>query len=750
MMTKLLIKSFLLFFILFVSSSNVSLADVLNEIKVTGNDRISSETIIIFSDLKNGQEVTEDILNNSIKELYSTNYFETIDIKFDNGIIFIQVVERPLVQSIIIDGIKSSEQIKAVKDFILLKEKNPYLKNDLLKAQNSIINFLKQSGYYFAKVKSTISENDNNTIDVNIKIDRGNKASIKKIRFIGNKIYKDNKLLNVIVSEEDKFWKLISNKKFLNVERIQLDKRLLKNFYLEKGYYKVSIVDAFSQIINETDFILTYKIDAGQKFLFGDLSLNLPKDFDEKKFSKLNNIFSQIKNDVYDIRKIEEILNEIEQISLQSNYEFIDAKVTEVVKDNYVNFNFDIIESKKVYISKINILGNNTSAEEFIRNQLLSDEGDPLNNILLNKSLNILRSSGFFKSVDLEIKDGDSDNQKVVDIKVVEKPTGEIIAAAGYGTDGATISFGIKENNFKGLGIKLDTELTVRSDSIKGSFFYTQPNFAYSDKDLISSIESTSTDKLSKSGYKSNLNRISLGTSYEQYQNTYFSPSISISLEDIETTSSASSSYKKQEGSYFDPNFSYGIDYDLRNSPFQPSDGFISSWYQTVPLSNENASLFNSYALTNYSEIADNMTLSTGFLIRSINSISDDDVRVSKRLYIPSARLRGFESGKVGPKDGNDFVGGNYMTTINTSSTLPFLLNDFQNIDVKFFIDIANLWGVDYSSAIDDSNKIRSSTGLAAEVLTPVGPLSFSIAQPITKASTDKIESFRFQLGTTF
>ena len=139
-----------------------------------------------------------------------------------------------------------------------------------------------------------------------------------------------------------------------------------------------------------------------------------------------------------------------------------------------------------------------------------------------------------------------------------------------------------------------------------------------------------------------------------------------------------------------------------------------------------------------------------GLYIQSINSLTDDDVRVSKRLYLPAKRLRGFESGRVGPVENDDFVGGNYASSINASATLPNFFRELENTDFSFFIDAGNVWGVDYSDTIDDSNKIRSSTGLAVDWFTPIGPLNFSFATPITKASTDKTERFRFNLGTTF
>ena len=437
-------------------------------------------------------------------------------------------------------------------------------------------------------------------------------------------------------------------------------------------------------------------------------------------------------------------------MALLENYEFLDAKVLENIYDNKIDLTFDIIETKKLYVNKINILGNNITSEEFIRNQLLVDEGDPFNQLLHNKSINTLKSKGIFGSVESKVYDSEETAKTDIDIIIEEKATGEISAAAGFGTDGSSVSLGIRENNFNGKGIVLETNLSIGEDSVRGMVNYSHPNFAYSERALNTSLESTVTDKLTTYGYKSTLNRVSLGTRYEQFDNIFFSPSFSISDESLETTSSASSAYKKQEGSYFDTLFSYGLTYDLRNSPYQPTDGFISRWYQEIPVTSDDSTIINGYTFTTYKELSDDFVISTGIFTRAANSLTDDDVRVSKRLFAPKSRLRGFETGKVGPKDGTDHVGGNYITTFNTSSTVPYIFQTMENTDLKVFLDVGNVWGVDYSSSIDDSNKIRSSSGIALEFFTPIGPMSFSYAETITKADTDVTESFRFQLGTTF
>jgi len=744
-MTRLLIK-----ILLFIFLGTVSYSEIINKIEVSGNIRLSPKTIINFSELSVEENITQEKLNDSIKKLYKTNFFENVSFSLINQTLLISVIENPVVQEIKINGVKAEKFSEIIKKSIFTKEKNPFNKNRIQDDVRIIANLFKNTGYYFVSIDPEIEENNNNTINVIYNIDQGEKATIDTIKFIGDKKFKDRKLFSIIVSEENKPWKFLSKKKYINEETVNLDKRLLTNFYLQKGYYDIKINDAYSQLVDKNKFVITFNIDSGNKYFFGDFKLNLPNDFDKKKFIKLDKIFEDLKDQTYNISEIEGIINEIENISLQENYEFINADIVENKTNNRIDFEINIKETENIYISRINILGNNITSEEFIRDQLIVDEGDPFNKILYNKTINNIRSTGIFKSVLSEIKKDDT-NQNIIDIIVEEKPTGEISAGAGYGSDGSSFSFGIRENNFNGQGIELETNLSLSEDSIKGLFSYSHPNFRYSDRALTTSLQSTSTDKLSDFGYKSSLNQFSLGTRYEQFQNTFFSPILSISSEKIEVTSSASTAYKKQKGSYFDTVFGYDLTYDKRNSRYQPTKGYFSQWSQNLPVISDDSSIYNSYQFTHYQEPFDNMVISTGILARAINSLeSDGDVRVSKRLYVPATRLRGFKSGNVGPKDGSDYVGGNYMSTFNISSTVPYILDNAESLDVKVFLDTANIWGVDYSNSINDSNKLRSSTGIALDILTPVGPLSFSYAEAITKASTDKTESFKFQLGTTF
>ena len=318
-----------------------------------------------------------------------------------------------------------------------------------------------------------------------------------------------------------------------------------------------------------------------------------------------------------------------------------------------------------------------------MRNNLIVDEGDPYNKILFNKSVNNLRSLGIFKKVDTKIKDGNSKNTKIIDITVEEKPTGEITLAAGVGSDGSVIGGSITENNFLGKGISLDTNLQISQESIKGKITYAKPFFNYTDNTLFTSIKSTSEDNLSNFGYKVNTLGFSLGTKLEQFENLFFSPEIDFTQEDLETTSKASTNLKKQEGSYSDFYFNYGLDYDTRDSSWSPTKGNMFSFYQQLPVVSEEKEISNTFIFTKYKKLnkQTNMVGKASVYFKAVNSLDGSDVRVSKRGYIPYYRLRGFKKGKIGPKDGNDFIGGNYVSSLNFSANLPRLFSTMENLD---------------------------------------------------------------------
>lgn len=750
-MNNLVIKILFITFVLI----NVSYSEIINEINITGNKRIPESTIKVIGEIRIGSDYDDKKLNDIIKKLYNSLFFENVSLNLNNNILNIDLIENPIVEDIQIEGIKKDSLKEFLLENISLKKRSSFSDIILQKDLSLIKNILKSNGYYFVDVKTSINIDDNlNSCNIIIDIKQGSKAKIKNIKFIGDKKINNKKLYEIIASEEHKFWKIISKNVYLDQSRINLDKRLIQNYYRNLGFYRVDVLDTFAELDKEGNFNLIYNINAGDYYYFNNLILNLPQDYDIKDFEFILNYFDKIKGKKFSSDDLNKILYEIDLIAESRLYDFINSEIVEeIVDNNKINITFNVKDSTKFYVEKINIYGNYNTLEEVIRNELIVDEGDPLNELLFNKSINNIRGLNIFSNVKADIKEGSNQNLKEIDISIEEKPTGEISLAAGVGTSGTTIGGGIVEKNFLGKGINLNTNLELSDSSIKGQFIYTRPNFAYTDNDLTTRLFSNSVDNLTDFGYKVSELGFSLGTRYEQYQNLYFSPNLKLSSEDLKTNSTASKSLRNQEGTYRDMYFEYGLNYDLRNSRYRTTSGNITSFFQELPLISDSNELINTFSFTQFKKLSssNDMVGKASIYLKSINSISkDNDVRISKRGKIPYSRLRGFENGKIGPIANNDYIGGNYVSALNLSTNLPFVLPSFEALEFSYFIDAANVWGVDFDSSVDDSNFIRTSTGVALDLLTPVGPLSFSLTQPITKKNTDRTESFRFNLGTTF
>ena len=741
-------KYLYIFLIFFISLEAKS--EILKDINIEGNQRISDETIIMFGNVNIQDNLNLNEIDKILKNIYNSNFFEDVQVTLENNILNIYVKEKPIIQNVEYEGIKSKTILAEIKSKRILKPKSSFDKNLLQKDRSNLLKTLKNIGYFFPSVENLVEDTGNENLNLIYKIDLGSKSKIKKISFVGDKVYKDKKLKNIIISEEYKFWKFISGRKFLNENLIDLDKRLLKNFYLNKGYYNAKVNSSFAKLVNDNQFELIYNINANEKYYFDNINLELAIDYDENNFSDLKSSLKKLKGKPYSINNISKIIKTIENIVLQEQFESIKVIPLENLVDNKINLTFKVEESEKFVVKKINIFGNNITQENVIRNQFEIDEGDPFNEILYNKTLNNIKSLGFFKKASGEIQDIEGDNAKIINISVEEKATGEISLGAGAGTDGATIAFGVKENNFLGKGVRLTAGATLTEETIKGKFSVKNPNYKNTDKSIYVNFEALEIDRSTEFGYKTNKTGFSFGTDFEVLDDFDFGLGLSNFYEKITTDSSASALQKTQEGNYFDSFLKLDFDNDKRNQKFQTSDGYRSFYSIDVPLVSDTNTLVNSYQYNYYNELFEDNITNASIYLQSANSITGDNIKLSERLYIPGRKLRGFERGKVGPKDGEDYIGGNFVTTANLSTTLPQILSNIQEVDFVMFLDAANIWGVDYDSSIDDDGSFRSSVGLGIDWMTPIGPLNFIFAQPITKEDSDKTQTFRFNLGTTF
>ena len=729
--------------------STYAFSDTLEKIEILGNERISDESIKLFINVNISDEIDNSEMNDIIKDLYETDFFKDISLSFNDQTLIITVIENPIIENIFYKGIKSDRILNIIKDGSSMRSRSSYKESIVKNEKLKIENILKSLGYYKSDLAILVEESENNLVNITYDINLGKKSKIKKITFVGDKIFKDKKLRGIITSSEYKFWKIISGRKYLNQNTVILDERLLRNFYRNNGYFNVKINSSFAKLIDDNNFELIFNIEPGSKISFGDLTLNLPSDFDEKNFKSIKKLFEKTKGKPYSINTIDKILDEIDAITTLEQYKFIKANVLENLDQNLINLEFIVGEGEKFYVDRINVFGNTITSENVIRNQLMLDEGDPFSEILVNKSINNIKSLNFFKQVNQRILTNEDNKTKTINIFLEEKPTGEIYASAGAGTSGASFGFGVKENNFLGNGIRLDTNALISTNQFKGKFSVTNPNFNNSDKSFYFSAEATEIDNYKTFGYKTNKTGFRIGTNFEYLNDFYLGLNNSNFYETIETDSTASAQQQSQEGNYWDSFLKFDMNYDKRNQKFQTSSGFKSFYSISLPVVSDTNTIKNYYNYSKYFSFYDKNFSSISLYLQSANSLNDENIKLSERISIPSSRLRGFEYGRVGPKDGDDFIGGNYAYSLNFASNVPFILEDSQNLDFIFFADVADIWGVDYDSSIK-GNGTRSSIGIALDWMSPAGPMNFTWAVPVLKQTGDKTESFRFNLGTTF
>ena len=744
-------RNFLLsFFVIIFSINSNSYSEVVNKVQVNGNSRITLETIKIFGDITEGKDYDASEINLIIKKLYDSTFFSTISITLENGLLSLIVKENPIINRIEFKGEKADKYKDTISELLTLREKTSY-RSAFIKSD---INIIKQAyrslGYYFVEIDAQVEKLNKNMVNVIYSIDKKEKAKISKIYFLGDKKLRDKKLRDIITSQESRLWKFLSRNVYLNQSRVDLDKRLLTSYYKNKGYYEADISSSNVEYSEGKGFVLTYTINAGKRYRFKKIFANVSEALDKAAFTSLEKDFNKVVGDYYSQRAVREILEKVDKLSEQKELQFINHSVSETLDGNNIEIQIDIFEGQKFLVERINIVGNSVTNDSVIRSELIIDEGDPYSVLLVNRSINNLKARGIFGEVKSKITDGSSPDLKTLEISVEERATGEISAGAGVGTDGTAFMAAVSENNWLGKGIKLKSSLNLSEKSISGDISVTNPNYNFSGNSVFGTLDVGSTDQTSTSGYKSSNTGVTLGTEFQQYENIYLSPAFNASYEDVEVQNSASAAVKKMQGNYTNLDFIYAITVDKRDQGFQPTDGYRAKFRQALPLIMDSSSIDNNIDISAYHPVSDDVIVSLKIYARAVNAIDKDNVRLTERLYIPQKRLRGFNVLKVGPKDGEAYIGGNYVSTMCFEVQLPNFLPESTKTDISLFLDTGNVWEVDYSNTLDDASGIRSAVGFAANTWTPVGPLSFTLAQDLSKEINDETESFSFRIGTSF
>ena len=739
-------RSIIVFFLILTST----LFAEIKKVDIVGNKRVNSATIESLVD-KKIINIDSIYINNLTKKIYDTDFFADVKVSFNQDILTITVVENPIVNFFYINGVKDSD-LDQVNKIITLKENNIFSSSKLKKDIEATREFLNASGFYQATIVPEVIKIDNNQINLIINIDKKEISKIKNIYFIGNKYFSSGQLLEVVSSSEDGWWKFFSSSA-LSEQRIEYDKQLLKDFYKNKGFFDVQIESAFVSADKNNNFSLTFSINSGKKYKFGDFDIKkVGTLYEEKDINEIKIISSKLlENQIYSTEIINKLNKQVTNYLEAKKYNNFEINIQELKKEDTINIAFQISDGQKVLINKININGNSITEEKVIRDNMLLAEGDYLNSTKVKKSVDNIKAKQLFSKVEYKIENSEKKDFKDFNLFVKEQPTGSITAGIGYGTNGGIFEAGVNEKNFLGQGINLNFNGKLSTEKISGVFSYNDPNFKNTNKELATSLYSEK-DDYTNAGYENKRIGTNFSTRYEIYEDIFFRPNIGIQYDSLGIVGTVSNLLRSREGDTLSTSVGYVFSIDKRDSKFNPTSGTVFYFSQDIDTLISDIHAFKTnIGATVYKElINDKFIGSAKARLANSTAINNKDVKISDRLYASSSDLRGFEPRGVGPVDSNDHIGGNNLATLSLKSTFPNPIPDSLRSTTYLFLDIGNVWGVDYSDAISNSSKIRSTAGIALDLMSPIGPLSFTYSVPISKSSTDKEQNFLFNIGSSF
>tara|TARA_B110000444_G_C18828900_1_gene591981 strand:- start:12 stop:2258 length:2247 start_codon:yes stop_codon:yes gene_type:complete len=748
-----MIKFFNFIFIIFFIStfSHADEVNIIKDIKVEGIQRISYDTILTYGEIKLNLEYTENLSNDAIKKLYDTQLFSNVSIKYLDGTLIVFVKENPTINLVLFEGNKSKKDEDLIAEIKLI-ERSVFSRSKVKEDVKRILELYQRSGRLSTKIDPSVELLDNNRINLIYKIDEADVLKVSKINIIGNSVFSDSEIKNIMSTKTPSLLKFWSSGDQYDPDRIEYDKQLINKFYSENGYVNFKFTSSIAQLIGNTNkFEIIFSVDEGEKFNFGKIKVST-------KFSKLNSSIIEKYLNVYEgntfnTQIVKDSVEYIKDSASGSGYTFIDINPNMVSNnlDKTVDVTFEINEGPKVYVNKIDISGNTRTIDKVIRRAFSFSEGDPYNKYSVNYAKDKIKSLNYFQSVEIN-EERVSDTDKLnLNVNVTEKSTGSATLGAGYGDqNGSTLTAGITESNFLGKGQKVKLSASFASTQTLYDISITEPFFR--NKDLLVNFDMYSRFE-DPTNVKYETDTVGLGFSLGFPLSSSNRIATKYSLLTSKTTpdSNASAYENLLSGTSTVSTAGYVITVDKRNSPYKPSSGSIFQIEQNLAgLGGTSNYLQNKLSYKIYKKLNATFTGAIKAELGSMNGYNGKYAPVDAMFDLGGKNLRGFKYGNVGPQLDTSYTGGNYYYVILTETNFDLPIDEY-DISSSLFLDVGSVWGLDdrYGS-IDDSHKIRASIGINLNWDSAIGPINFILAEPFMSEQSDIIDKFSFDIGYNF
>ncbi len=735
---------------------SAALAATVRDIRVQGSERIEPTTILTYLNLNKGDDVTQDALDASLKSLFATGLFADVQISERDGVVTVHVVENPVINQIAFEG---NDELKdeQLSSEISARPRQVFTRTSIQNDVERLYDIYRRNGRFSADIQPKVIKLDQNRVNLVFEISEGPLTEISSIRFVGNERFGDDELRTVITSREKRWYNIMSTADRFDQDRMAYDLELLRQFYLKEGYADFRVVSSVSELSQDKDkFYLTVTVDEGERYTVGDIRINSQiRNLDP---ATLMNQVSFKSKDWYDAEAVKTTIDQMTNRLGDMQYAFVNI-VPDVNRDRQkktIDIVFNINESPRVFVERINIDGNVRTLDKVIRRQMSLVEGDAFSKTLLAKSEKNIRNLGFFSKVDIKTLPGSAPDKTVLNVSVEEQSTGEVSLGAGFSTaDGPLADFHIRERNLLGKGQDLSFSSTVAGTRTEFDISYTEPYFL--ERDLLAGVDAfhTTRDQQDESSFDQKRTGGGVRLGYPLSENLRQTWRYRIEQNEITNVDNDASRFiKDQEGDRFTSAISQRLAYDDLDSRLVPTDGY-SLWLETELAGMGGDAKYVSGKLggSYYVPVAKSWIFNLMGEVGAVAGYGDGDVRINERYFLGGNTFRGFEKAGVGPRDltTDDSLGGNQFYRGTAEMTFPLGLPEDLGLTGHAFTDFGSLWGLDESGAgLVDENSLRASAGVGMTWKSPMGPVRIDLSKPYLKQDYDVEQVFRFSFGTRF
>jgi len=730
--------------------------NIIERVVIEGIRRVEPETVRSYLLVQEGDAFDSARIDRSLKSLFATGMFADVSFKRQGTDLVVSIVENPIINRVAFEG-NSEIDDERIEPEVTLRPRVIYTRTKVQNDVQRILTVYRRLGRFAATVEPKVIQLPQNRVDLVFEINEGEPTEIRNIRFVGNREFDDDDLRGVVQTKETRWYRFLSSDDVYDPDRLTLDRELLRRFYLNEGYADFKVISAVAELApDRKDFFVTFTVDEGDRYVFGDITVDARlRDLDG---DALKAKIEESPGDWYSSELVEDATDVLTDEVGTLGYAFVDVRprLNRNRADKIIDVTYEINEGPRVFVERIDIIGNVRTVDQVIRREFRLVEGDAFNSAKMRRSRQRLQNLDFFESVQVERLPGSEPDQTTIKVEVEEKSTGAVSFGAGFSTDdGPLAEIGLSERNLLGLGQQINLKLRVAAEASQLNFSYTEPYFL--DRDVRAGIDlfRTLKDSQSESSFDSEKIGGGLRIGYPITEDLSQRWNYTFTVQEITDVASDASIYiQAQEGEETLSEISHSLTYDRRDSSISPTEGYY------LGMTNDLAGLGGTTQyLRNSVKGGQFYSFGRGDYVLGVTGSAGvihgigEDVNLLDRFFVGGSNLRGFETSGIGPRDTSteDALGGEWMYTGSVEMKFPIGLPKELGILGRTFTDLGSAGKLaDSASNIEDTGSLRMSVGAGLTWSSPFGPIGMDFAVPVIDESFDKTEVVRINFGTRF